>query len=36
MQIGGHSCVPVQTRLRTWQVEQAGSATMDVCSPQGP
>lgn len=26
MQIGGHSCVLVQTRLRVWQVEQAGGA----------
>lgn len=33
MQIGGHSCVLVQTRLWAWQVEQAGSALMDVYSP---
>lgn len=35
MQIGGHSCVLTQTRLGAWQVEQAGSVLMDVCSSLG-
>lgn len=36
MQIGGHSCVLVQTGLQAWQVEQAGTALMNVSSPLGP
>lgn len=36
MQIGSHSCVLGQTRLWAWQVEQAGSASTGVRSPEGP
>ena len=36
MQMGGPSCVLIQTRLWALQVEPADSALLVLCSPPGP